>query len=1756
MAPTAKDQLTVLVSRKERLFSRLQVTFDMIKNLPIKEEIFLTRAETIEETFKEFNEVLLQIVELNTSVTEPVPLDFAKVSLSFEDLYFSIKGTYNKIMKNQQSTPVVSVAGASTGVRADTCSDARMKLPTIQIPPFDGKIEKFPAFLSLYNTLVHEVNIADIEKFSYLKSLLNYPASQLLDSIEFKPENYKQAYDKLIERYSNKRLVASYHFRKMLELKPFSLENATNLRLFLDTFEDNFKSIKALGLNNLADFLILHLGLNVLSKNTRRAFESQFKDTDFPTFDQLCLFIKTQLRVSELCTDSHSIDSSNSVKVRNQKVLFSKQLCKDAINSQTKPVVDSYSVRCPCCGQGHKILACPSFLESNLEKRYNILKTFNRCFSCAGAHRLRDCKSKSLCRECKSSKHNTLLHGFQRKTIQTETDNSQAQSSGSVPNLTQISTRDTYSSEQDTVPPRSALSCNISSSGHVLLSTALAKIRSSTGEWITCRLIVDPGSQINFITNSLADRLGLRRKRCQVPVCGVGEAMLPVAQVEVQSVLTPLFSSKPNYEISAMVTSRIVSSSPSAPISENIYNHFSSLALADPGFHKPGRVDLLLGADLYAEILSNPPALIKGHPSAILTSLGWILFGKVEATTHSIIATSLFTSTLLHNELRKFWETEEVDNQIPENPEYKYCEEHFLQNIEQDTQGRFVVSLPFRPEVEQNIQSTRDIALQRFHRLEARFRKDPNYKAEYDIQMKSYVDSDHVRLSKETSDYVISHHGVSKEESSTTKLRVVFNGSEKVPGFNSLNDLLLPGKPLQTDIGELIDCFRLFAVVLTCDVKQMFRCIRLNPEDRKYVHFFWRFSSLDEILEYELTTLPFGLKCSPFLAQRVILELFKIHGHKYPRALQCLQDIYVDNIISGANSVEDGLILYTELVNLFACGGFVLHKFSSNSSDVLSKIPDERVEQPLSLDDTATIKVLGLQWNPVSDSLCYKVDISEPVFSKRGILSLVSRIFDVNGYLSPITFWIKCLLQRLWLLNTDWDDPLPEELLHTWKSFLEELPHVKNVHLPRCLIPNSYSFTQLVGFADASEKGYGCVVYLRVETTDGPISVNLIKAKSKVSPLKTVSIPRLELNAALLLSKVLNKLSNFKLKSGISSTFCFSDSKNVLCWLQTPPHQLKMYVANRVVQILEYTNPSNWHYINTKLNPADCVSRGLTPQNLITHSLYWNGPYFLKNPIADWPVTSLDPPSELPELKVRSLITEEKSNELLSYFEKFSSFIRLQRVMAFFLRFVGRLKSRLYRRTDSLQEVENSSETLIGVSALTAGEVMYGLHTYIRLVQEENFSQIYLSLKNTRTLPNSLQKLCPFVSSDGLIRVGSRLKNSQLYNSAKYPILIPKNSKLAALICDHYHIVSLHGGPQLVQSLIQRRYWIPSLRNLLRKRIFRCIQCFKSKATPESPLMADLPSYRVVSARPFKEVGVDYAGPFLLKTSKRRNSPKIKCWIASFVCMCTKALHLELVTELTTTAFFSTLDRFIARRGLPKRIFSDNGTNFVGAARKLREVYEFLRVNETDISDYLTKVDIEWRFIPPGAPHFGGIWESSIKSIKKHLLPVIKDHALTFEEFYTLLVRVEAVLNSRPLCAVSNSPIDNFDYLTPGHFLIGEALIARPDTSEVLNSVSLNKRWELISKTIRHFWKRWSTEYLQSLIPRSKWFSKNENLTVGTLVLLLERDSQPQNWVIARILEAIPGSDGIVRVVKLKTPSSVLIRPVHKIVPLPIEQDH
>lgn len=456
---------------------------------------------------------------------------------------------------------------------------------------------------------------------------------------------------------------------------------------------------------------------------------------------------------------------------------------------------------------------------------------------------------------------------------------------------------------------------------------------------------------------------------------------------------------------------------------------------------------------------------------------------------------------------------------------------------------------------------------------------------------------------------------------------------------------------------------------------------------------------------------------------------------------------------------------------------------------------------------------------------------------------------------------------------------------------------------------------------------------------------------------------------------------------------------------------------------------------------------------------------------------------------------------------------------------------------------------------LSTEEIRKAMNALIKLHQRGAFAgEMHNLQKNKAIDPRSkILSLNPILDREGILRVGGRLRNAPLSYSQKHPIILSSDSTLTDLIIRDAHLNNFHMGPQLLLSTLREAYWIIHAKGAIKRVLKKCIFCFRARPHSSTQLMGDLSASRVTPSKAFNHTGVDYAGPFNIKLSRNKSS---KAYVCLFICMATKAVHIELVSDLTTEMFLNALKRFISRRGKCESILSDNGKNFVGANNVLRSLGEFLSNTEfqSKIVNFNVNQGISWKFLPPHSPHMGGLWEANVKSIKTHLKVVINETLLSFEELYTVLTQIEAILNSRPLCPLSDTP-DDLEVLTPGHFLIGTSLLTLPDKSVLDIPLNRLNRYQLITQLQQSFWKRWSRDYITRLQQRIKWKNtmNNNEIHLGALVLMRDENLPPLKWRTGRICELHPGSDGLIRVVSLKTSGGIVQRSLPKICVLPID---
>lgn len=1549
-----------------------------------------------------------------------------------------------------------------------------LKLNRVEIQKFSGDYFKWITFRDLFDSMVvQNKNLSKVQKMQMLKTNLTGEAETLIGDLTVSEANFDSAWDRLMHRFNNNRVVVYKLLTKLINQSPCKGESKSVKKL-LDTTDQLLLALKNMNrpTSEWDDWIIVTL-TQKLSEDIHKDWEKHIGNSDqLPTWIQLKEFLEERYRMLERLESSHKRPDIKQIHQTNNQ------------GKSLKAFQTTMSNTCIICEESHSLYSCQKWKEMSPKDRLSVVKKQKWCKRCLRSHEDKQ-KCEKVCKKCKKG-HSTWLH-----ENRSENDGQLTIAHGTL----------------ESVPHQT------------LLATAVIKVFDIFGHPIMLRALIDSGAEGSLITERAAALIKAKPIKTEKWLQGLaGRGSKPLQKIHIK--MEPRFNSDFFMEVDVYILKSLTKMLPGHDLNPTSWKHIQKLVWADPYFHKSGPIDALLGMDTIVEILK--PRIIKGitgQPMAQETHLGWIMSGKIDPTypTNNLKCFVARISDVNHD-LTKFWEVEELHPQRTLTHDEIECEKIYESTVNKHNNGQFIISIPFKnePEGPERLGESKGQAIARFLQVEKRLARDRNLGMEYERVLQEYIDLGHMTevttLPQEDKKYYIPHHAVVKPDRLTTKVRVVFDASAKTSTGWSLNECMYTGSKQQRELTDILMNWRMFRYVYKADIEKMYRMILLTSEDQKYHTIIWRKSHTEPLKEYQMTTTTFGTAAAPFLATRTLGQIAQENKDTYPLASEALVNhFYVDDLIGGNHSLNEAVQCKNELFTVLDKHKFSLRKWTSNSYEFLENLPPKMTEKSLQIfseDDTS--KALGLLWNPQSDQFLFKInwiEAKQTTWTKRQFLAESSKLFDPLGWLAPITINAKILMQEIWLSKIGWDDLIPQEIAEKWTQFRQEFTELENIKIDRWIKFEPGCELSLHGFCDASEKAYSAAIYVRIRNNH-EIKTHLIAAKTRVAPVRAkITLPRLELCGAVLVSSLMNVVRK-SLNIKTDPIFLWTDSMITLGWLNREPNKWKTFVANRVAEVRE-NQLFKWNYVPTDQNPADCASRGLMPLELINHSLWWTGPKWLKEEPNKWPTSEIPEHNLEQRNKLLVNLTLVSTNDIVS---KISSWYKLRRIAAYGLRFKNKQTGTL-----SVTELRLAEEGLI------------------KSCQEEAFYQEMDNLANNQPInkKSKLKSLNIFLDEKGILRVGGRLMNASISYEAKHPIILPAGKHLTKIIIHQMHIDTHHGGPQLMRSLLMRKYWIIQGKRMIHSEFSKCVVCRKFKGESYKQQMGNLPPARVTLARAFGFTGIDYAGPIEVKSSNLRSARIQKGYIAVYVCMGTKAVHLELVSDQTTEAFLASFNRFTARRGLPTEMYSDNGSNFEGADNQLQRMY-LLQQNK-EIAKTMVNNNVEWHFIPPGAPNFGGLWERSVRSMKDHIKRTLKTARLTFEEYATLLCQVEACMNSRPLCSLSDD-IDNLEVLTPGHFLIGQALIAPPQLKVGIKLSNHRNRWIYVQTLHQQLWERWNTEYLIELQQRHKWQENSENAKTGDLVAVKDEDMAPRNWLVGKIEEVHTGNDGNVRVATIRVP--------------------
>ncbi|GFV78772.1 integrase catalytic domain-containing protein [Trichonephila clavipes] len=1123
---------------------------------------------------------------------------------TWEEMLILLERRVSHLNKTNKSTEVFHTRNSDS---------TEIKLPTLSLPTFSGVIDEWLTFSDLFQAAVtNNQNLTGAQKLQYLKGVLKGDAQKIVQSLPITDGNFQMAWDLLKERYFHKREILSSLMKKLRNISPITCESHAQILKLVDSTKEGVRLLETLDLKveGTADIILMFIIQFKLDSTTRGWWERSLDNEKIPSLSELLQFLSNHAR--SLMTEGYGVKRN----ISNKKVTL---------------VASGFQLHCSYCQSNHNLNKCDAFQNLSVQKRVNFVKSNNICFNCLTKfHRKSACKSTNKCRKCGKS-HHTLLHFMTpsepNSSIPRDDNNSVLTASAKVfyPVVFDATNTDTGPNPPNVNNPSITSCSGFDSNSQVLLCTALDNVCDSFGGTRLCR-VLDPGSQACLITNSCLERLGLPRKRTNVRISCLGASDTRTNGIS-EIKFTPHFTSNISFVTSVYVVNKIVGQLPHFSLDSSWSEPFSDLKLADPTFFKSGPIDILIGVNIALPMLKGQSlSLGDNKPFAVRSDLGWIVAGNVPSE-------DMFSSIAVNS----------IQVVTDELVRVTFGNTHV-----RNEDGRYVVRLPFHSSPSK-LGDSRESAIRRFKSLEHSLIKKPAIYSQYRDFMQEYLTLGHMELVPKNDyakreAYYLPHHAVLRD-SSTTKLRVVFDASAKSTSGYSLNDILMRDNPKET------------------------------------------------VKEYRLTTVTYGTSCAPYLSTRTLTQLAFDERERYPLAsFATLHHFYVDDLLSGAATEKEAVELVWQLKEMMKKGGFNLRKWQSNSEIVIKEVAENKDLKRMQNDEE--IKILGIQWNPKSDFFSFSVSLLEErcIYSKKDVLSEIARVFDPLGLLSPCIVFMKILLQELWKLNLEWDEPIPEDLNKQWTTFRKELHLIEKMKIPRCVLLPSYIQLEIHAFCDSSVRAYCTAIYLKCIASES-ISVSLLTSKTRVAPLKTQSLPRLELCAALLLSNVLQVvLREFPLS--IHRTIAWTDSTVTLAWLKTEPYRWQPFVANRVSKI-QTTIPSvEWCHVSGIENPADLGTRGLLPSQLVAHDQWIHGPLWLNQPMNETssykiPETFSFPDNALKEK--RSVVTcVAKIVPLPEFIDRISSFTKLVHVCAWILRFIKNSRSPVSRTFGYLEIIGTS----------------------------------------------------------------------------------------------------------------------------------------------------------------------------------------------------------------------------------------------------------------------------------------------------------------------------------------------------------------------------------------------------------------------------------------------------------------------------------
>ena len=1690
---------------------------------------------------------------------------------------------------------------------------ARQRQPAHEPEIYRGDPIMFQPWKSAFTTMISQARTPPAQKLAFLAKYTAGEVRELVDRFRHRhvadPQTaYEEAWQELQERFGNKTKIASQIIQRLTSFPKIKGDERRKFQDFADLCVDASAQMSDLtGLHVLNYPYNLHPLLEKLPPyihNKWREQVSNYKKLHecYPPFQNLATFLKDKARASndpDLYPPSTHVETERANKGKPNtssqppKPRLHVMATKGPNSPAAKPTSDPQKCLFHDRG-GHTLADCVAFRRKPLPERREFCKQKGLCFKCGQNHLARDCQSEVKCVKCSSSFHATFMHP--------PTTQNGGEPAATVPENTPETTEANTKCTKFT-------SCAMARSCSKIV---LVKVhhRSNPSVTLDAYAVLDDQSNACLGDPKLFDALNIDGPPFEYELSTCGGRRISTQGRRASGLVMKSLEGNIEHLPTVIENDNIPSDRDEIPSPDlcRKFQHLSQIAGKIPNISEDVDVLLLIGRNcpepLKVRESRNGP---KGTPWAQRTTMGWTVSGRMcsssiteseHVSTHRTTLTSapspvasesyFIYPTVCENHIKTkdvpsthrnmcsdvFVETSHDDNKALSVEDQRFIQ-ILSDNVHTNGNGNLEFPLPFKTDPTY-LPNNRPQAEARLRNLLRTLNRKPELMKEYRAFLGKILDMKHatpVPIDEPTpatgTTWYLPHFPVRHPKK--PDIRVVFDASSEFNGI-SLNQVLLQGPDQMNTLLGILLRFRVDKVAVMGDVEKMFHNFHVTPNHRNFLRFLWFQDNDPEkpIVDHRMNVHLFGNISSPAVAtfgiRMIARECESTHGKDMSEFIH--RDFYVDDGLTSQPDAEMAISLILRTKEAFASKNLRFHKIVSNNTEVMSALPEgDRAKDVKNLDFNhdrlPTQRSLGVHWALEKDTFTFIVNLPERPFTRRGVLSIASSIFDPLGLVTPVTIEGKLILREVMTETKGtnvpqdlWDRPLPETSLSRWNRWRDSLCELENVYIQRCYKPpasGEIKRREVHVFCDASEIAMGAVCYLRLVDACGQPHLSLLLAKAKLAPAHAVSIPRLELCAAVL-ATTLSRTAEAELQGrvAIDETVFYSDSQVVLGYIANESKRFHVYVANRVHKIHAASKPSQWHHVSSGQNPADLASRSV-PAGRLNDTNWFRGPDFLWQPGALPAGTTSantgqtydkDDPEVRKQVSTSVTNVEEEANKptvqddgsLLgcARFSRFSSWPRLERAVGHLIRKIQTFKA---VRDDTSATSQDEAQRVS--SNLSRAQLQQAERAIFRAIQSESFSDEVQTLKKARTDPNSiiskkspLVGLAPFLDDDGILRVGGRLKRGNFDLGVRHPIVLPKGNHVSRLLVEHFHREVRHQGRHLTTGAVRSAgLWILGLHKLVRSVINQCTTCRRLRGKPLNQIMGELPEDRLTATPPFTTVGMDVFGPWSVVSRKTRGGTSdSKRWAVIFACLYSGAIHLEVIESLDASAFISAYRRLVAIRGPVARLRCDRGTNFVGAKNDLDNALG--EMDRERAASFLSSQRCEWVFNPPHASHFGGIWERQIGTVRRVLDAMFLDlgkHQLTHEILVTFLAEAAAIVNSRPLCCISPDA-DDPQPLNPSMLLTHKTQQLQPLPGNFVRQDEYGRRrWRRVQYLADQFWVRWKREYLQSLQPRRKWHDVKQDLGNGDVVLLRDKELPRCQWPLARVVKVHPSEDGRVR---------------------------